>query len=305
MRRLFLVLLLACSGGNGGLDGSVSVDAGDGEDAATEDAATEDAADARLDAGVATYALMRIADGVGGAHGFARGPSGDLWIADSHSSLGTPGAVYRWEEPFTGALERTTIEGPRPSGLFFEADGALVVSDPGARTVVRYRDGAEPETIASVDAWNVIPDGSGFIAITFSGSLLRVASGGDVSAIRGGLQNPFDVARDPSGCFWVSEQGPSGEVGGGVRCWSPSGELVREIPYEWVNPEGVAVDVDGGVWIAETARGELLRWDGSAVEVVAADLSVPVVLTNDGEDLLLATVGRPTPTLYQIVRSVR
>ncbi len=297
-----LTLLTACSDPSpvldaGPPDAGPSVDRGD---AGAADAGAADAGASAADAGGGCIAeLTRLADGIPGAHGLAREPEGRLLVADS---FGRAGVIDVYGAEPGVALAPLGVGGLRPAGLLVEGE-RLLVCDPSARTVVAYdrRTLAQDAVLARVDAWNVAADGAdGYFVLTFSGNLLRVSSGGSVEVVVDRLQNPFDLAVDPRGCVWVSEQGPDGDTGGAVRCWTFDGSVMDAVDYDWVNPEGLAVAGDGALFVAETARGELLRASRGEVAVVRA-LDLPVVLSNDPArgELLLGTVG-PDAAIYRI-----
>lgn len=246
--------------------------------------------------------ITRIAEFVAAVHGMAVDAEGRLWFSDSFTALDTTARVYRLEPPYTGKPEPTSISGPRPAGLAF-VDGALHVCDVGAGTVTRYDDVLAPtQTWSMASPWNVaaLPSGD-LVAVTFDDRLLRLGADGTVDEAISDLAAPFDLAPTPAGALWISEQGAGPGEPGRLARWSTEGEIELETRHAWANPEGLAVDPQGNLWVAETELQQLLRVspDGE-VELMAEVDGLPIVITPLPSGDLLVSVTGPAPHLLRV-----
>jgi streptogramin lyase len=228
---------------------------------------------AELDA-LATISPVRAF--AGGVHGLAVGTGDRLYLSNS---FGSPRAVFYLDPPYTGGYVPTGITASIPSGLL-SRNGSLYVADVGGNTVRQFDAQHQLVRQWTADApWSLtaMPDGS----------ILSVSNGGAVQRLRNnnpnavtlfsGLDAPFGIASAGDGTFWVSEQGAVNP--GAVTRRKPNGKIVESIPYTWDNPEGLLVDRQGALWIAETSRGEILRYYQGQLTVVGTGLGLPVVLT--------------------------
>lgn len=212
----------------------------------------------------------------GGVHGLALGTGDRLYLSNS---FGSPRAVFYLDPPYTGGYLPTGIAASIPSGLLSRA-GSLYVADVGGNTVRQF-----DAQHALVRQWTA--DAPWSLTAMPDGSILSVSNGGAVQRLRNnnpnavtlfsGLDAPFGIASAGDGTFWVSEQGAVNP--GAVTRRKANGKIVESIPYTWDNPEGLLVDRQGALWIAETARGEILRYYQGQLTVVGTGLGLPVVLT--------------------------
>jgi hypothetical protein len=143
-----------------------------------------------------------------------------------------------------GAISgRATVENPR--GLAFDVQGRLLVLS--GKKLLRF-------------------------------AAAKVERGKSETVVASGLEDPRHVIADPAGNFYISDRGTSHQV----KVFSPAGKLVRVIgkpgapgvgPYDPLhlnNPNGLALDSQGRLWIAEadnaprrvsvwSPKGELVR----------------------------------------------
>jgi len=238
-----------------------------------------------------TGAVTTVAQGgnLGAPRDLAFDASGDLLVVDA-----TPGSLIRIDLE-TG--EQTVIAsggdltGPLRS-LAVESDGEVLATALTADAIVRV----EPETGAQ-EIVNATPILSSVgLAIEADGQILvaDITGGapdairrvdpitGAVSTLNGQFSNPRDLALDASGQLLVTDiqdaVGPVWAVdpASGVR------SLVSDDP-DLLGPEGIAVEADGRILVAEPS-GALLRIDpagatgSNATPLVASGLALPIGL---------------------------
>ncbi|MEM9457430.1 MAG: hypothetical protein AAGF11_24835 [Myxococcota bacterium] len=247
--------------------------------------------------------ITRIADFVAAVHGMAVDDDGLLYFSDTFTVLDTTARVYRLEPPYIGQPEATALSGPRPAGLAF-IDGDLHVCDVDAGTVTRYNAAlVSTQTWVVPSPWNVAPLASGErVVVTFDNRLFALLPDGTVQERLTDLGAPFDLAPTPAGAVWISEQGAGGPgQPGRLAQWDARGAMILEARYPWANPEGLAFDPQGDLWVAETERQELLRVSPQGeVELMAQIDGLPIVITPLPSGDLLVSVTGPKPHLLQV-----
>jgi hypothetical protein len=224
----------------------------------------------------------------GGIHGMAVNASGRLFFSDSFGALGNPRSVYFLDPPYTGAFTRTPHTGTIPAGLLFDR-GFLFIADVATGTVrkINRRDQVVKQWTGVQQPWNLtrLPSGA-LLTVSNNGFVQRLNANLRVTTLFGGLDAPFGIASAGDGTIWVSEQGATEP--GRVTRRSLTGAVLESIAYDWDNPEGLHVDANGDLWIAETGLGQILRYDGVELTVEGEGLGLPVVITGRDADSLLA-----------------
>ncbi|HEY1786494.1 MAG TPA: hypothetical protein VGG30_13120, partial [Pirellulales bacterium] len=183
----------------------------------------------------------------------------------------------------------------RPVGLPFDnGDRRFVLAGIAARDgvivcsmirqnellLVDARSGEVTRKVAVDNPRGVAFDSQGRLLVLSGTKLLRFASldAAAENIALGPLEDPRHVALDAAGNFYVSDRGRSHQV----KVFSPDGKSLRVIgkagepttgeydPLHMNNPNGLSIDSQGRVWVAEsdyhpkrislwTAEGELLR----------------------------------------------
>lgn len=243
----------------------------------------------------------------GGVHGLAVAPSDRLYLSNSFGTP-VPRQVYYLDPPYTGGYVATGITSSSPAGLMFNGSN-LFVCDVAGNTVREFdANHALVRRWSASSPWNitVLPDG-GLLTISNAGHVQRLLAYSKTAVtLFSGLDAPFGIAAAPDGTIWVSEQGAVNP--GAVTRRSLTGQVLESIPYDWNNPEGLLVDREGALWIAETGRGEILRYHQGVLEVVGQSLGLPVVLTQkksnapycQGAETIFANSANSPAVLYAI-----
>lgn len=257
---------------------------------------------------VPKFDVKKIGAFIAGAHGLAIDSQNNIYMADSYGRQSPSKALYQLAPPYTGAPKALPISGRTPAGLQWHKQ-QLYVCDVGAGTVRVYDASFKLQRTLQVPSpWNISFAASGdAYVVSFNRSVYQLQMNGTARLLFGGLQNPFDIAPAPNNSFWVSEQGPQQGQAGRITLRSSDGTLQQQLTYSWRNPEGILFDNNGGLWIAETERGELLYYPkgGTTVQVIAKSLPLPVNLALfPNGDVLVGAVGSRTvgPTLYRVTQ---
>jgi DNA-binding beta-propeller fold protein YncE len=270
--------------------------------------ATEPAV-AAVDAATGPFAatVTEVGGFLAGSHGLAVDADGTLYASDTFKNHGAAPAIYTIAAPFTGTPVALPVPVTQPAGLVVTTD-ALIVCDLGAGEVRRHPREASGFAAAAAMTWSVtapwnaavLPDGA-LAVVTNDGALVRLSPDGGTTPIARGLDAPFDVAIAADGTLWVSEQVADPAAPGRIRRWNVDGTVATEITYAWKNPEGLALDARGYLWVADTERGELVRVapDGAAEVVATAELPILVRRLPAGDGLLV-TANRPTARLLRV-----
>jgi gluconolactonase len=208
------------------------------------------------------------------------------------------GGVYRWSAD--GAVETVIPKRRGIGGMCLHADGGLAVS---GRDVVHVRDG-ESRTLFALDGvtgFNDMaagPDGSVYVgALRFMpfaaeepvpGEIWKIGSAPE--EIFGGIDWPNGIGFSPDGKTLYACDYASGEViafdgEAHVFAQSPSGDA-----------DGLAIDEEGGVWVATGNGKGVARFTASGdleqvVDVPADFVSSVCFGGPDGRDLYVPTTG--------------
>ncbi|WP_121830347.1 SMP-30/gluconolactonase/LRE family protein [Streptomyces sp. S1] len=176
---------------------------------------------------------MRMNDGVCDSAGRFWAGSMELRASDGAGSL------YRVDPD--GSVKRVLDGLTVPNGPAFGVDGTyMYLADSAHGTITRY----------AVDV--------------VTGRLARADPFAELAAHEG---RPDGMAVDDDGNLWVALWG-----GGRIRCYSPDGSVIRDVPVPTPQPSSVAFG--DGLVIVTTARHRLSHPDGLAGAVLVAPTTV-------------------------------
>ncbi|WP_283136515.1 SMP-30/gluconolactonase/LRE family protein [Rhizohabitans arisaemae] len=219
---------------------------------------------------------------------------------------------------FTPDGARTVVcEVPgRPSGLGFAPDGDLLVVSMTDRRLLRLRDGTLTEVAdlgghAPADCNDMHVDGAGRAYVGNFGSdlatdpvrptcLLRVDPDGAVTVAADDLVFPNGLARTPQGTLLVAETfgyrisefdvAPDGALGN-RRVWArfrdaPAHDLTEILAAGALAPDGVCLDAEGALWVADAtgAGAHRVLPGGKIVDSVDLGDMTAFAVTLGGED---------------------
>jgi sugar lactone lactonase YvrE len=210
------------------------------------------------------------------------------------------GGVHRWS-PDAGV--ETVIPKRRGiGGMCLHADGGLVVS---GRDLVHVREGDSRQIFALEDVagFNDLapgPDGSVHVgALRFKpfageqpvpGEIWKIGPGADPEVLFGGIDWPNGIGFSPDGETLYASDFASGDV----LAYDGEAHLFASSPSG--DADGLAVDREGGVWVAAGAGREIIRFSPSGdldyrLEVPADFVSSLCFGGEDARDLYITTVG--------------
>jgi sugar lactone lactonase YvrE len=199
--------------------------------------------------------------------GIAFGGNGDLWVADTENDR-----VLEFIPPFTTGMNATLVLGQSnfttraagtsstnltlPSGLAFNATGALFVADRANDRVVAF----DP------------PFTDGKSAALVLGQTSFSQSGAGTTATN--LSLPAAVAVDRAGDLWVADQGnnrvlefpyplSTGEAASAVLGQTNFTLTDEPTPDGLSSPWGIGFDAYGDLWVADSAHDRVLEYGPS------------------------------------------
>jgi sugar lactone lactonase YvrE len=241
---------------------------------------------------------------------FGEGPrwhDGALWFSDMHDHR-----VLRVTVDGAGAadvVEVARVEHDQPSGLGFLPDGRLLMVAMKSAKVLRVevdgaiRDHAELSSLARgmVNDMIVTDDGTAYVGDMGDleggnagpGQILRVTPDGAVMPVADDLAAPNGpILTDDGRTFIVAESSASRITAfdvlddGGLgkrRVYAP---LEREPDARTAAPDGICLDADGAVWVAEVIGGRLIRVleGGEVTDTIRFDGAIPIACVLGGHD---------------------
>ena len=212
-------------------------------------------------------------EGLGeGGFGFGEGPrwfEGLLWFSDM---LGE--AVHTVN--LSGATTTLAVPGHCPSGLGFRPDGSLLIVSTRARQVLRY-DGDAVELLADLselvpaDLGDLVVDEAGRAYVGSqargNGVVVLIDTDDSVRVVAGELDFPNGMAITPDGGTLIVAESAGYRLSAFGIAGDGSLSDRRVFAENLVGPpDGIAVDVQGGVWVAMTLAHQFQRIeDGGAV----------------------------------------
>ncbi|WP_066896321.1 SMP-30/gluconolactonase/LRE family protein [Mycolicibacterium houstonense] len=243
------------------------------------------------------------------AHGFCFGEGprwfeGLLWFSDM---LGE--AVHTVN--LSGSMTTLHVPGHSPSGLGFRPDGTLLIVSTQRRQVLRY-DGDTIELLA--DLSDLVPAALGDMVVDevgrayvgsqarTNGTIVRIDPDGTAVVAAEHLDFPNGMAITPDGSTLIVAESTARRLT--AFTVSPDGGLTgRRVFADGLDgpPDGIAIDAEGGVWVALTLAQEFHRLasDGSAVtDRVDADGRIAIACALggvEGRTLFLVTTTDAYP----------
>jgi sugar lactone lactonase YvrE len=235
---------------------------------------------------------------------YGEGPrwhNGRLWFSD-----GPANKVYSVGESGDLTVE---AEVAHASGLGWLPDGTLVVSsfmeakihhvDPRGKVVATY-DLSDLATMTN--DLLVLPDGRAYVdlyqvtATTMEGAIGLVEPGGNVQVVATGLAVPNGMGMLPDkSTILVNEMNASRILAYQAE---PDGSLGTPSVFADLggdrHPDGLCVDVEGGVWVGSYDTGEFLR-------VLAGGTVTHRVAIDSGWSVAPALGGADGRTLYMVI----
>jgi sugar lactone lactonase YvrE len=216
------------------------------------------------------------------------------------------GGVYRWSD---GEVEQVLAKRRGVGGIVLHEDGGVVVT---GRDVLHVRNGQsrvllEVEGVTGFNDLATAPDGSVYVgALRFHPFKGEAPVPGEIWRLAAGSREPEPAA---GGVLWANGIGfaPDGATAYGsdyarscVMAWDVDDDGSLSSPRVFAqmpagSADGLAVDEEGGVWVATGAAGSLVRFgaDGSLDRTLDVPASFVSSLCFGGADMrdLYVTTG--------------
>ncbi|MBI2699807.1 MAG: SMP-30/gluconolactonase/LRE family protein [Mycobacterium sp.] len=209
----------------------------------------------------------------------------------------TAGGVYRWSDQGVSAVleKRRGIGGIAPhtdGGLLVTGRDLAYAGPAGLRTLWA------PEGATGLNDLTVAPDGSVVVGVlrhhpgrgeaAGPAELVQISPDGTTTTLARDLLWPNGVGFSPDGArLYVCEYAAAR-----VRVIDPSGETVfAQAPRG--ECDGLAVDVEGGVWVALGSGGSIARFDsaGALDDVIDVPGRFVSSLAFAGTEIYVTTIG--------------
>jgi sugar lactone lactonase YvrE len=232
---------------------------------------------------------------------FGEGPrwfEGLLWFSDM---LGE--AVHTVD--LGGSLTTLPLPGRAPSGLGFRPDGTLLIASTEDRQVLRY----DGDTVVAVaDLGDIVPANLGDMVIDDAGRayvgsqareggvIVRIDPDDGVTVVADDLDFPNGMAITPDRTTLIVAE----STGRRLTAFTigTAGELTHRRPFaEGLDgpPDGIAIDAEGGVWVALTLAHQFQRITDGGVVTDRID--------TDGRTAIACALGGPERRMLFLLSS--
>ena len=247
-----------------------------------------------------SFEITEISPFPSAVHGMVVDNDSTLYFSDTYTSYGNPSAVYFLEYPYTGNINATGITGNAASGLIWH-DDTLYVAFLNESKVKSYDKNFNLLSSWTVTyPWNFTSDGTDLFLVNYYGNIMKL-NVNSFQTIYSGLEAPFDIVYSKNNSFFVSEQVGAG-VPGRVTEISMDGIILDTIPIDFSNPEGLALDADTNLYIADTESGEIYQYtkDGE-INLVTDAYNLPICIAQGQNNNILVNTNHAGGRLLDIL----
>jgi len=249
---------------------------------------------------VYSFEITEISPFPSAVHGMVVDTDSTLYFSDTYTSYGDPSAVYFLEYPYTGNINATGISGNAVSGLIWQDDTLYVafLNESKVKSYDRNFNFLSSWTVTY--PWNFTSDGTDLFLVNYHGNIMKL-NGNSFQTIFSGLEAPFDIVYSNNNSFFVSEQVGAG-VPGRVKEISMDGIILDTIPIDFSNPEGLALDADTNLYIADTESGEVYQYtkDGE-INLVTDAYNLPICIAQGQNNNILVNTNHAGGRLLDIL----
>ena len=207
--------------------------------------------------------------------------SGDIYFADSFNH-----GLFKWNS----ATQQTTVVYQsvfEPTGLLFDGPDNLYLADGG---IIRINSTTGAATVVSQNlATGLAFDADGKLLISDgrNNTILKwdPATEQTTTVVSAGLNTPYGLATDGTGNIYIADQGSNS-----VKLWTAQTQQLSDvIGAQLYLPQGVALDSDGNAYIADTNHAQIKKWDAVTQQlsaIISSGLVLPLGVAVDTDGTL-------------------
>ena len=249
---------------------------------------------------VCNFEITEISPFPSAVHGMVVDNDSTLYFSDTYTSYGNPSTVYFLEYPYTGNINATGITGDAVSGLIWQGDTLYVAFLNESKVKSYDRNFNFLNSWSVTYPWNFTSNGTDIFLVNYYGNIMKL-NVNSFQTIYSGLEAPFDIVYSNNNSFFVSEQVGAG-VPGRVKEISMDGIILDTIPIVFGNPEGLALDADTNLYIADTESGEVFQYtkDGE-INLVTDAYNLPICIAQGQNNNILVNTNHAGGMLLDIL----
>lgn len=247
-----------------------------------------------------SFEITEISPFPSAVHGMVVDKDSTLYFSDTFTSYGSPSEVYFLEHPYTGSINAIDIIGGGVCGLLWQEDILYVAFLNDSKIKSYDRNFILLDTWNVSYSWNFTSNEPDIYVVTYLGKVMKL-NGSSFQTICSELEAPFDIVYSNNNTLFVSEQVDAG-VPGRVKEISMDGVILDTIPIVFGNLEGLAMDADTNLYIADTETGEIIQYTKDwELDIVTDAYNLPICIAQGQNNNILVNTNYAGGRLLDIL----